>query len=107
MNEQSIFAIRHWQLPEILFVGVACFAMAAVGFFVAVFLQLNWGPQSLEKSTVSSQLVPIEDKEDVMRRAAESSPQPQNIPSDNGNQSDAGDQYVDEKLKLLERMRSQ
>jgi hypothetical protein len=41
MHPKSMFSIRHWKLPEILFVASACFALAAAGFFIAVFLQLH------------------------------------------------------------------
>ena len=95
MHPQSIFSIRHWDLPEILFVAAGCFAMGAVGFFVAVFLQLNWG--AARTSTVLS---PIEDKEKVMQEVAANSPQPA-IPEDQRNQSDPTDTNADAKLKLL------
>ena len=74
MHPQSIFAIRHWKLPEILFVAAACFAMAAVGFFLAVFLQLHFSPET-RQTYANSQLVPIVAKSDVLQSVADSSPQ--------------------------------
>ena len=106
MNPQSLFAIRRWQLPEILFVGAACFAMAAVGFFLAVFLQLKFtaDPASTQTYTNSSIEVPIEDKARVVQQVAQSSPRPL---TDNRNQSDETDALAAQKLKLLNAMNSQ
>jgi hypothetical protein len=98
MHPESLFAIRHWDLPQILFVAAACFAMAAVGFFVAVFLQLQLSGQPASPTSNSTN-VPIEDKVGALQRVSENSPQP--APGETRNQSDPEDENADAKLKLL------
>jgi hypothetical protein len=53
MNNQSMFSIRHWSLTEMLFAAAGCFALAAVGFFIAVFLELHTStvPEALNPQT--------------------------------------------------------
>ena len=41
MVNKSLFAIRHWDLPKLLLVTSGFFAVAALGFFLAVWLQLQ------------------------------------------------------------------
>ena len=41
MANKSLFAIRHWDLPKLLLVTSGFFAIAALGFFLAVWLQLQ------------------------------------------------------------------
>jgi hypothetical protein len=107
MNPQSLFAIRHWKLPEILFVGAACFAMAAVGFFLAVFLQLQFAPgETTQTYTNSSIEVPIEDKAKALQGVAQNSPQPA-VPTDKRNQADESDALAAQKLKLLNSMNTE
>jgi hypothetical protein len=41
MSSQSMFPVKHWGLPEILLFLTGCFALGAIGFFLAVFVQLR------------------------------------------------------------------
>jgi hypothetical protein len=51
MESHSSFPTRNLQVPEILFVVSVCFAMGAVGFFGAVYLQLR---NTNDTSTIAS-----------------------------------------------------
>jgi hypothetical protein len=106
MHPESLFAVRHWKLPEILFVGAACFAMAAIGFFIAVFVQLHLSPNTTTPEPMtSSQLVPIEDKAKYLEDMSKNSPQP---PAPTGrNQADESDPLAAKKLQLLNAMNGQ
>ena len=99
MHPQSIFAIRHWSLPEILFVSAGCFAMAAFGFFLAVFFQLYTGSKGIY---ANSQEVPRELKEKSMQAVGEASLQPRaDLPADEQ------DALAERKMQLMKSLGSQ
>lgn len=98
MHPKSIFAVREWKLPEILLLAVACFALAAFGFFIAVFLQLR--PTDTQKTNTTLQEVPSVDKEKVMQQTSDTGEQRFTPPSPPG-QADIADPRASEKLKLI------
>lgn len=101
-----IAPIKEWKMPEILFVAAACFAMAAVGFFIAVYLlQVHrlGGPAMYANSSE----VPVELKANQLNALSQSAPEPQSAsvpPSES--QADSNDALAAQKLKLLQQMSS-
>lgn len=108
MHPQSIFAIRQWNLPEILFLAAACFAIGAVGFFLAVFLQLQSSGGSSTGTYANTQDVPVEDKARVLSILSHSAPEATNTTSvaPNSSQASANDALAAQKLKILQQIGS-
>jgi len=108
MHPRSIFAIRDWKLPEILLVGSACFAIGAIGFFLAVFLQLRTSGGNLPGTYTNAQDVPVDDKARALSILSRSAPEPakstNTIP--NSTQASPDDALASQKLKLLQQMHS-
>ena len=82
--------------------------MAAVGFFLAVYLQLQTTPSI---SKLSSLKVPVEDKERVLQQVADNSPQPTYLDESGApispSQADANDPGAEAKLKVLQALGSE
>ncbi len=50
MDEKSLFSVRHWGIGKLFLIAVACFAVAAIVFYVATWLQ-QFAPGSLNQNT--------------------------------------------------------
>lgn len=106
MHPNSLFSIRHWTLSEILFVGSACFAIGAVGFFLAVYLQLKTiGPADAKYANSAS----LDDKVRVMNILAQNAATPENTSNvaPTESQAAADDALAAQKLKMLEKLNTQ
>jgi hypothetical protein len=60
------FGVSKWGLPEIVFVVAAAFAMGAIGFFFAIYLQLH----STSTGLAGVQEIPADAKAKVMEQGA-------------------------------------
>jgi hypothetical protein len=98
MHPQSMFSVRNWKLPEILLLAGACFALAGIGFFAAVFLQLHSSPNNSAGNTspgVQKELsgLSTEQKQKILQQAASTSPTQTSTPTGLS---------TEEKLKMLQ-----
>ncbi len=50
MDEKSLFSVRHWGIGKLFLIAVACFAVAAIVFYIATWLQ-QFAPGSLNQNT--------------------------------------------------------
>lgn len=106
MHPKSIFAIKDWRLPEILLIAVACFALAAIGFFIAVYLQVHI--QSSDIKTIDSVSAPasVEEKDKLYQQlngSREGQAMQTDMPVNPANENSTS---VDEKRKLLQQLQS-
>jgi hypothetical protein len=97
----SLFNIREWDLPKLLLAGAGVFAVAALGFFLAVFLQLHgFTPVYTQQKTID---IPVEEKARAM--GVGSGPSTTHVGSTTSptksNQADQGDPRAAEKLKIM------
>lgn len=106
MANKSLFAIRHWDLPKLMLVTSGFFAVAALGFFLAVWLQLQ-APKSQADSGVPKPLTTEEKNRIVNSLNAELNtnttlPADPNAPPASHSQADEKDANAAAKLKILE-----
>ncbi len=84
MDEKSLFAVRHWGIGKLFLIAVACFAVAAIVFYIATWLQ-QFAPGSLNQNTAVQ--MSDEDKRRVL---------------DSLNQNTAAQMYIEDKQHILD-----
>src|SRR5262245_53201580 len=108
MHPQNIFAVKEWKLPEILLVAGACFALAALGFLAAIFLQLHYAQSPGGNTTAinPADMMTIEEKHDVLETLDQANSNPYATkPAEN--QADPKDPHAAEKLRIMEQLNKQ
>ncbi len=83
MDEKSLFSVRHWGIGRLLLIAAVCFAMAAVVFFVATWLQ-RLAPGGPNQNTAAQ--MSVEDKQRIL---------------DSLNQNTAAQMSVEDKLRVV------
>ena len=108
MSDKSLLSIRHWDFARLALVASAFFAMAALGFFLAVWIQLH-GPLQSGLGTQQGQLTDEQKYRILEALNATSTTTSQNsaLPVPPSSQADPGDPKAAMKLKILESLNKQ
>ena len=107
MNQKSIFAVREWNFAKLLLLGSGCFALAAVGFFVAVLLQRN---QFMNTSKDATSDISIAEKTrivDSLNASSTNADQNTATAKISSTQADASDTKAAAKLRILNALNAQ